>query len=155
MWAVVLVVILAVVTLQARPDLSSYAHSIANLHRLDFGADLDSMANDFVTDADRQWSFTPASVDQMYVGAADTTAFDLDVDIVVAKLLWFELVMSGTSIVELRSVGYLLLLEVSPLLLVIDHEPFKGVWITHGCYRVKLRTMEGFVCGPGRMEAEI
>ena len=98
MWAVVLIVILAVITLQARPNLSSYAHSVADLDCLNFVADCDRMTDDLMTDAYRQGSFAPTSVDQVYIAAADTTAFDLDIDVVVAELLWFELLMSGKSI---------------------------------------------------------
>ena len=56
------------------------------------------MTNDFVTDADGKRSFTPASVDRVDVASADAAALDLDINIVVAELLWFELLVSATSI---------------------------------------------------------
>jgi hypothetical protein len=90
-WAVILVVALALWALQAGPDLSTNTDSVADLDSLDLGADLDGMTNNFVTDADRHGSFTPAAVDSVDIGAADATAFNLDVDVIVTKLLGLEL----------------------------------------------------------------
>ena len=67
MWAVVLIVALAIPTLQASPDLSAHANSVANLDSLDLGTDLYRVTNDFMTDADRKGSFAPASIDRVDV----------------------------------------------------------------------------------------
>jgi len=89
--AVVLVVTLALRALQASPDLSSHAHSVALFDGLNLGSDLDGFANDLVSDTDWEWCITPSTVDGVDVTTTDTTAFDLDVNVVVSKTLGFEL----------------------------------------------------------------
>jgi hypothetical protein len=91
MWAVILIVALALGTFQASPDLSTNTNSIAFLYGLNSISDSDGFSYDLMAYADWQWRITPATVDGMYVAAADATAFDLDVDIVLAELLGFEL----------------------------------------------------------------
>lgn len=49
------------------------------------------MADDFVADTDGQRDLTPAAVDAVYIRAANTAAFDLDVDIMVTELFGCEL----------------------------------------------------------------
>lgn len=92
MWAIILVVTLALWTFQARPNLSTHAHSIPSLDRLDFGSNLDGVADDFVTDCQRHGSLAPPSIDCVHIGPADTATFNLDVDVMVTELLGFELV---------------------------------------------------------------
>ena len=75
------------------------------------------MTDDLVADADGQWYLAPAAIDAVDVGATDTAALDLDVDIMVTELLGFEL----------------LFLELGPFLLIRDHETFESIWISHGC----------------------
>jgi hypothetical protein len=90
-WAVVLVIALALLALQARPDLSSNTDTVSDLDAGHLVADLDSMANDLMANADRKRNFTPTTGDGMNIRAADTAALDLDVDVVWAELLGFEL----------------------------------------------------------------
>ena len=99
MRAVILVVALALWTLQARPDLSADTDAVANLHSLDFRSNQDSLTNNFVTDANGKRSIAPAAVDGMNVRSADTAAFNLNVNIVVTELLGFELIFSQNQFV--------------------------------------------------------
>lgn len=59
--AVVLVIRLAVLALQAGPDLSADADAIAYFDGGDFVADLDGFTDDFVADAKRKTGFTPST----------------------------------------------------------------------------------------------
>ena len=90
-WAVVLIVALTLLALQARPDLSSNTDTISDLAAGHFVSHLDSMADDLVTNANGQWDFPPTSINAVDVRAADTTALDLDVDVVGPEFLGFEL----------------------------------------------------------------
>ncbi len=91
MRAVVLVVTLALRALETSPDLSTYTHTISDFYCFHFGPDFDGMTDDLVADADGQWYLAPAAIDAVDVGATDTAALDLDVDIMVTELLGFEL----------------------------------------------------------------
>ena len=92
--AIVLVIALALRALQAGPDLSANANAVALLDGLDLGPDLDSLANNLMSYADRQRGTPPAAVDGVYITTADAAALNLDIDIVVAKDFGFELPMS-------------------------------------------------------------
>lgn len=100
-WAIVLVVAFALRALQAGPDLSTDADTVALLDGLDLGADLDGLADDLVADADGQRCTTPAAVDCVNIATADTAALDLDVDVVVAEDLGFELEQSVWALLAL------------------------------------------------------
>ena len=89
--AVVLVIRLADLALQAGPDLCTNTNAVANLDGSDLVADLDGVANDFVAHAKGKACFAPATGDGVDVATADTTGFDSDVDITLAEWLWFEL----------------------------------------------------------------
>lgn len=89
--AVVLVIAPALFAFEARLDLGTNADAVANFDGADFGPDLDSLANDFVANADRQRDFAPAAVDAVHVGATDATAFDGDVNVMVFEWFGFEL----------------------------------------------------------------
>ncbi len=91
MGTVVLVVALALFALQARPDLGSNTDAVSVFAAGHLVASFDDMANDLVTDTDGQRNFTPASVDAVDVRAANAAALDLNVKIVGAELLGFEL----------------------------------------------------------------
>ena len=136
MWAVVLIITLALLALEAGPDLSSNTDPVSNLAAGHLVANLDCMANNLVANTDGQRNFTPASIDAVDVGAADTAALNLDVDVVGAELLRFELCRMSASLPfisklpQLRSTN-LLLLESGPVLLAFDHEAFECVWVTH------------------------
>lgn len=83
--AVRLVLILALAALQARVDLSTDTDSLADLCKSDFRTDPDDLADDFMSDGQRVWAVTPVTADGVTVTGADTAAFCLDVDVVVAK----------------------------------------------------------------------
>ena len=91
MWAVVLVVALALFALQARPYLCSNADSVANLDGLHLVTDLDGLADDLVSDTYWQRAVAPSTVNGVDIGAADTAALDTDIDVVVIELLGLEL----------------------------------------------------------------
>ena len=95
MRTVVLVVIFAILTFHAGPDLSSYSNTITLLDALHLGTDFDCFTNDFVAHGERKRDFTPTSIDAVDIGTAHAAAFDLDVDVVVSKFLGFELFVTG------------------------------------------------------------
>lgn len=134
MGTVILVVRLAKLALQTCSDLSTDANTISNLDSGHLVADLNSLANDLMTDANGEWAVTPASIDGVDVGATDTTALDLDVDVAVFKLLWFELEQRSNMLSDWpvsAKTTHFLLLEVGPFALVLDHEAFEGVRVSH------------------------
>lgn len=49
------------------------------------------MANDLVANTDWKGNLAPSSSDGVNIGATDTTALNLDINVICAKLLWFEL----------------------------------------------------------------
>lgn len=107
--AVVLLVGLAVVAVQARPDLRTNTNSVADLDGLDIAANLDSSANDLVANAKRHGSIAPSTClcqhdalvfyfeseaptgDRVNVGATDTACIDGNVNVALAELLQLEL----------------------------------------------------------------
>lgn len=115
MRAIVLILRLAQLTLQARPDLGANSDTIALLDVLDGLSDLDSLADHLVADAKRALEFTPATSDGVDVRAANTTALDLDVDVMVLERLGLELV----------------LVVFGPSLGRVDDEALKSVWVAH------------------------
>ena len=90
-WAIILVVVFALLAFEARPDLSADSNSVSDLDRLHLVANLDCMSNDFVADDEWEGSFAPAAIDGVDIATADAAAVNLDIDVVVAELLWFEL----------------------------------------------------------------
>lgn len=136
MWAIVFVVALALRALQTRPDLGTDTSTVADLECRDLGSNFYDLANDLMTDCNGCWRFTPASCDGMYIGTADTTALDLDVDIVVTESLWLELLINGQQCymwTGQRQATHALLLEVLILSQLIDHKTFELLWIRHDC----------------------
>ena len=91
MWAVVLVITRALLALQARPDLSPNTDTISDLAAGHLVANLDSMANDLMANADGKRGSSPAAINCVNIRATDTAALDLDVDVVGPELLRFEL----------------------------------------------------------------
>jgi hypothetical protein len=89
--AIVLIIALALRALQTSPNLCTDADSVSNLASGNSIADLDGLSDNFMANTDGQWHFTPTSIDAVDIRTADTTAFDLDVDIVFTELLGFEL----------------------------------------------------------------
>ena len=134
MRAVVLVVRLAKLALQTGTDLSANTNAVSNLDGCHLVTDLDSLADNFMTNADWERAFAPTASDSMDVGAADSTALNLDVDITVFELFRFELV---TRLAMCRSeerrliIAHFLLLKVTPFALILDHVALERVWVWH------------------------
>lgn len=82
---------LAHIARQIGVDLCANTNTVAHFHRLHFGPYFHSLAHDLVTDAKRHWSFAPAASDLVHIAAADATAFDCHVDVVVFEWLELEL----------------------------------------------------------------
>ena len=91
MWAVVFVIRLANLALQACRDLSTNTNPISHLHRRDFVAYFDRLANDFVTNAKRQRNFPPSYSDCVNGRPTNAAAIDLDINVALAERLWLEL----------------------------------------------------------------
>ena len=107
LWAVVLVITLADLALQARPDLGSDSDTVSHLYRGHFVSDFDCLADDFMTDAKRKISLSPAAGYCVDVTSANSASilspllvgedqlrglpYDLDVDISITEWLGFEL----------------------------------------------------------------
>lgn len=83
--AVRLIVVLALLALQARVHLSTDTDALADLGHGDLLANLEDLANDLVADSERVRAASPVAGDGVHVAGADTAALDLDVDIVRAK----------------------------------------------------------------------
>ena len=86
---------LALLTVQATPNLSADTDAVSNLAGGDLGAGLHNMANDFVTNAKRVWGVAhrraPTPSDHVNIAATDTTRSDFDIDIIILQFLWFKL----------------------------------------------------------------
>jgi hypothetical protein len=90
--AVVLIVRLALGTFHARLYLGSNTNTVTWLDSFDLGSNSQDLANDLVANADRRVSnLPPTSRDCMDIRATDSTAFVLDIDIVILKDLRCEL----------------------------------------------------------------
>lgn len=91
MWAIVLVVRLALLALQASMNLSTNTDTVADLDGRHLRSDLDGLTNNFVSYADRKVHITPATSDSVNVGTTYTATFNLDIDIVLAEAFRLEL----------------------------------------------------------------
>ncbi len=91
MRAVILIIGFAYLAIQASPDLSSDANTVANLDRGHFITDLDGLPNDFVTHTHWQGRFSPSAGNGMYVTATNTTGLNFDVNIALVEGFWFVL----------------------------------------------------------------
>lgn len=86
--AVVLLVRLAVVASQVGANLSTNTSAVANLNLGDLGADLDDLADNLVSYAERKRNvLSPSASDGVDVGCADTAGIDGNVNIVLLELL--------------------------------------------------------------------
>lgn len=110
--AVGLVVVLALTAFKARVDLGTNTDTITLLSQRHFGADAKDLANDFVADGQRVRATAPFAADGVQVTGADTTALNLDINIVVAKrtrlpraLLEVEVVLGVGCLETLKVVG--------------------------------------------------
>lgn len=133
MRTVVLIIRLAVLALQTGSDLGADAYTVANLDaRRALVADLDSLADDFVTYAERHRGPTPATSDGMDVRAADTAGIDHDVHVAITE--WLDLKLrpgSGMPIISEEPRAYFFLLKLGPLVLGLNPESLKFVWVRH------------------------
>ena len=137
MRTVVLVIRLAKLALQAGANLGTNSNAISNFDGGHLVADFDSLANDFMTNADWEGAITPTAIDCVDIGAADPAAFNLDVDITVFELLRFELILlSGmgsckSPLSRVPPVAHFFLLKITPLALILDHVALKCFWVRH------------------------
>jgi hypothetical protein len=100
MLTVGLVVVLALTTLKTRPNLSTSTDTVADLCESDLITNTENLANNLVAYSERIRATAPIAADGVTITGANTTALDLDVDIVLAK---------GTGLKRV-------LLEVGPVL---------------------------------------
>jgi hypothetical protein len=82
--AVVFVLVFAELALEARRDLSTNTNTVADLDLADLVANSDSLANDFVTNAERTFKVSPSASNGVNIRTADTAGFDLDINIAIA-----------------------------------------------------------------------
>lgn len=103
--AVVLLVRLAVGASEVGTNLSTNTSTVADLEVLDLGADLDDLANDLVSYAERQRNvLAPSASDCVDVRSADTAGIDGDINIVFLEFLEGKLAEAlevGSSIKQL------------------------------------------------------
>lgn len=112
-----LVLALALRTLQTRPNLCTNTNTISLLNlRSNILADLDGLANDFVADAQWTFEFAPTTGDGVNVAATNTAGFNLDIDVAVLERLGLDF----------------LLFKLVPCLGTGNTEAFESVWISHG-----------------------
>ena len=138
MWAVVLVARLADFTFHTGPYLSANTDTVSFFDLRDLVANFDGLSYDFVAHTDWQRTVTPPASDCVDIAPTHTASVDLDINILLAKGLCFELVPGQRCWKETsRLATYLLLFEVTPFLLRIHHEPLESVWIAH-CYWINI-----------------
>lgn len=89
--AVVLVPVLALSALHARPDLRANSDTVSDLDSLDLVADAHGLADDLVSDDEGQLALAPALLEGMHVGAAHAAVADGDFDVVGLERLGREL----------------------------------------------------------------
>ena len=134
MRAVVLVVRLAKLALQTGTNLSANTDTVSNLDRCYLVTDFDSFADNFMSNADWERAITPAASDGMDIRAADSAAFNFDVDVTIFELLGFELEMwsgVGQSETSDSMATHFFLLKVTPFALIIDHVALEHLWVRH------------------------
>ena len=69
-------------------NLCTDTNAVSDLNVLDFGADLDGLANDLVAYAEGEWDVgAPASTDLVDIGGADTASINGDIDVMILKFL--------------------------------------------------------------------
>ena len=98
MRTVILVVRFAELAFETGTDLSANTDTISNLNGCNLVADFDSLADNFMTDADGERAVPPTARDCMDIRAADTTALNFNVDITVFEFLRFELGIWSTTL---------------------------------------------------------
>lgn len=75
---------------------------------------------------------TLTSSDGVDIGTANTTAFDCNIDVTIFERFQFELIAELIEPLTLQDrLTDLLLFEVLPFLLVLDHKALSSIWIRH------------------------
>jgi len=82
--AVVFVLVVAELALQARRDLGTNTNTVADLDLADLVTNSDSLADDFVTNAERTLEVSPTASNGVNIRATNTAGLDLDIDIAIA-----------------------------------------------------------------------
>jgi hypothetical protein len=91
MAAIRLVVIIALIAVETRVDLSAHTDSRTSFDERYFGTDSDSSPDDFVAAAQRPVLGSPFTGEGVDIRATDAACLDLNVDVKVFKWLGFEL----------------------------------------------------------------
>jgi hypothetical protein len=91
MRAIVFVVRLANLTLQACPDLSAHPSSVANFECLHLLANTNDFSNDLMAYTERKIGLAPTSRQCVDVAAADSASLDPNVDVVFREIFRLEL----------------------------------------------------------------
>lgn len=93
MSAVCLIVVLALAALQAGVNLSSNTNSLSLLGERHLGPNPEDLADDLVSYGERIRTGAPVTADGVPITGADTTALNLDIDIIVAQRSWLPRVL--------------------------------------------------------------
>jgi hypothetical protein len=135
---------------QIRADLCANSNTFTSFDRLYFAARLYHSANNFMANAKGHRCFTPSARNFMDIATTHSTSVDGDVDIIFLEELQFELekTVSFSKRNPTQSIN-LLLPERAPILVVIDHETLRSLWIRHGDVPSKVLS-EG--CKTARLE---
>lgn len=87
-WAIVLVIGLALSAGQIGSNLCSNTGTVTNCNSCNLGPDLDDLANHFVSNAKRKWDvIAPSTADGVNIGSADTTGVNSNIDIIFLEFL--------------------------------------------------------------------
>jgi hypothetical protein len=105
-WAVVLLVGLAVVASEISADLSPDTGAVADFEVLDLGANLNNLADDLVAYAERERDIvSPSSSDGVNIGRTDTACVNGDIDVIIFKLFEGKLLSLEVAPVSILNVG--------------------------------------------------
>jgi hypothetical protein len=85
MHTVGLIVILALLALQARVQLGAHTYALPGLDQRHLGPDTKSLPNDLVANSQREVLLAPAATDSVHIRTTNTASLDLDLDIKVLE----------------------------------------------------------------------
>ena len=91
MHTVRLIVVLALLALQAGVQLGAEAYALPRLDQRHLGTDTQSLANDLVANRQREVLVSPTAADGVHVGTADAAGLDLDLDVEIFEGLGDDL----------------------------------------------------------------
>lgn len=93
------------------------------------------MAYNFMADTYGHRGFTPTSINGVHIRPTNSTTLDFDINVILTKPFGFELVniskYRSTMLLGFGIHPYLLLFELGPFLLILDHEALEAVWVSH------------------------